>query len=85
MVRRLAQSRSRILATASNEQKALLKELSMNPIWGSILLELDAMRAIPRYRPGPEKAAEEKTQEWVYRSGIDAGIEKALLFLGYER
>lgn len=62
----------------------LLKELSMNPVWGSILVTLDQQRSIPRYRPGDEKPPEEKTQEWIYRSGVDAGIEKALLFLGYE-
>ena len=63
----------------------LLKELRMNAVWGSILVALDEDRSVPRYRPGDEKSPEEKTQEWIYRSGVDAGIEKALLFLGYER
>lgn len=68
----------------SNEQKALLRELSMNPVWGSLLRDIEAMNSVPRYKRGGDKSAEEKQAEWIYRSGMDAAIEKVLRYLGYD-
>ena len=68
----------------SNEQKALLLELQMNPVWASLLRDIKTMGGVPRYKPGGDKTPDDKNAEWQYRSGIDAGIEKVLRYLGYD-
>ena len=68
----------------SNEQKALLRELSMNPVWGSMLRDIEAMGGVPRYQRRGDKSAEEKQADWIYKSGMDAAIEKVLRYLGYD-
>lgn len=66
------------------EQKALIKELQMNPVWGSILDDIAAMRGVPRYKQRDGDDEEKKRADWIYRSGIDAGIEKILGYLRYD-
>jgi hypothetical protein len=67
----------------NDQQKALIKDLQMNPVWGSILEDIAAMRDVPRYSPR-ERDEREKVSDWIYRSGIDAGIEKILGYLRYD-
>ena len=62
----------------NNEEKMLIKELRMDPRWGSILDKINDSRRVPRYAPGKEKS------DWEYRSGIDVGIENVLGYLGYD-
>jgi hypothetical protein len=69
----------------SNEQKALLRELAMNPIWTSILADIDAMCARPRYKLTGDKSHDDKVAEMIYRSAVDDTLEKVLLYLGYDR
>lgn len=68
----------------NNAQKALLKDLEMNPVWGSLLQDIAAMRSVPRYSPRGDDHEDKKTRDWIYRSGMDAGIEKILGYLRYD-
>lgn len=56
----------------------------MDPRWGGLLDKLNAERGGRPYRPGGDKPHDEKIADLIYRAGVDAGIEKALVFLGYE-
>ena len=55
----------------------------MNPVWGSILEDIAAMRNFPRYsrKDGDEQ---KKIHELINRSGIDEGIERVLGYLRYD-
>lgn len=60
----------------------------MNQLYGSMLDEIESQRYVPRYKPvkGEQgKSLDERTADWLYRSGVDAGIEMVLRYLGYER
>ena len=65
----------------TNEQKMLLRDLSMNPVFGSLLEEIDSHSGLPRW-----KRSEDSTQQefWIYRSGYTDGIEFVLKLMGYE-
>ena len=67
----------------NNAQKALLKELQMRPEWASLLRDIDAMRGIPPYKRRDDDE-QKKVHDWIYQSGIDAGIGKILGYLRYD-
>lgn len=56
----------------------------MDPVWGSLLDDIAAMRGVPRYKPRSDDVEDRQTRDWIYRSGIDAGIEKILGYLRYD-
>jgi len=69
----------------SADQKALLQELSMNPVWASLLNDIDLhFRRDFRYKPSDEPEAE-KNANWAYASGMDRRLEDVLKLLGHER
>ena len=69
----------------SADQKALLQELSMNPVWASLLSDIDQhFRKDFRYKPSDESEAK-KNANWAYNSGMDRRLEDVLKLLGHDR
>ena len=69
----------------SVDQIALLKDLSMNPTWASLLQDIDAQfKRDFRYKPSDDPE-DSKNAEWAYSSGMDRRLEDVLRLLGYER
>ena len=69
----------------SPNQKALLKELSMNPAWVALLEDIShQLHRDFRYKPD-DKPEDKKHAEWAYRSGVDCGTSNVLKLLGYEQ
>lgn len=57
----------------TEEQKAFLKELKFNPLWGEILDQIS--HPIPRFHP-------DKKLNWEYESGRSFEAEKIRKLLG---
>ena len=63
----------------------LIKELGFDPRFASICRKiLDAHGGIPKYNGKETKTSDQKHDDWVYRSGIDDGIELVLKSLAYD-
>jgi hypothetical protein len=68
----------------SEVEKALLRELAMNPTWGSVLTKLrEFHRLPPRYKPG-ERESRAQELDWIYWSGVDQARTDLLKLLGDE-
>ena len=73
------------MAEFSAHEIGLIKELGFDPRFASMCKKIrESHGGVPRYKSGETKPAEHKHDEWVYRSGIDDGIELVLKSLGYD-
>ena len=72
--------RREVILVLNSEQQMLIRELSRNPVFGSILIGLSKPQ-VKRYSPKGE-CEEKKIHEWIYRSGIDQGTRNVLQHLG---
>lgn len=73
------------MADFSTDEIQFLKEINFDPRFAAICRRLrEDHGGVPKYRSGDAKPAEAKHDEWVYRSGIDDGIELVLKSLGYD-
>jgi hypothetical protein len=71
--------------TLEPQQKALLKELSLNPVWISLLASIrESLSAAPRWKRSGEdgRTEEEKRAEWIHHSGKLDELDNILLILG---
>ena len=71
--------------TAFNDgEKALLRDLSMNPTWGGVLRKLaEFHRPVPKYTPD-QGTSKEQELDWIYWSGVDRARSDLLKLLGHE-
>ncbi len=63
-----------------NEQKKLLADLSMSPVWSSLMRIIDDDK-VPGYKKGKDT---EQVNDWVYQSGVVAGKQYVLKLLRYD-
>ena len=74
--------------TLTPQQRALLLDLNLNPVWVSILDDLKtSLSAAPRWkRSGDDgRSEEEKRAEWIHHSGKLDELDNILLILGANR
>ena len=69
----------------NSDHKALLQDLSMQPVWASLLREIDDhFKRDFRYKPSDDPDTT-KSADWAYYSGMDRRLEDVLKLLGYAR
>ena len=65
----------------TDTEKALVRELSMNPAFASICRKARTHQKLPRWRRGSKEPDQESN--WKYRSGFLDGVDFVLNLLGY--
>lgn len=65
-------------------QDRLLSELNRDPVWAELMRDVKSIGGTPRFKPSKEKPRSEQEAEWIYRSGIDAGVAAVLAYLRYD-
>jgi hypothetical protein len=67
------------------EQKIYLERLKMDPLWASILKDIEKQcQQKPQYKRD-DKDEVKKINEMIFNSGMDRQLDNVLALLGYER
>ena len=68
----------------NGEQKLLLKELSRNPVWGSVLKDMEThLRRKIRYKKD-DKDELKKLHELIHAAGMDQQLDNVIGLLTYD-
>ncbi len=63
-------------------QQAKIRDLSRDPVFGSILDDISKDTTPPRWKPKGDET--EKHNRWIYKSGYGDAIDFMVKLLGYE-
>lgn len=68
--------------TLSPEEQAFVRDLNRNPMFARIAEKAKERARIPKWKKKGEER--DKTECWIFESGVVEGIEYVLQLLGYE-
>ena len=64
------------------QELAFVKDLNRNPMFASIAHKAKQRCRIPKWKRGGEE--KEKTELWIFESGVGEGVNYVLQLLGYD-
>ena len=67
----------------TDSEKALVRDLSRNPDFASIMRKFDEAASVPRFRKETKVDDEAQTRNWIRASGYRDAMDFVLIVLGY--